>query len=117
MTQNFLDAVIASPLTPPALAFIEGNYPTLLALGQDAVTDVLAKIKAGDKQAALIALELRLTDPDVIIAFENQNAKDLLASVAAREKFIGELETFAEELLPTLVTLGVKVATGGIGAL
>lgn len=113
MAQNFLDTLIASPLTPQALAFVEGNYTTLLLVGQDAVTDVLQKIKAGDKQAALIALEVRLSDPSTIIAFETQNAKDCLASVAAKEKFIGELESIGETLLPTLLKIGIGVATGG----
>ena len=113
MPSTWLDTVLASPLTPPALAFVEGNYPVLLAIGQDAVTDVLQKIKAGDRQAALVALETKLADPDTIIAFENQNAHDLMTSVAAREKFIGELESVGESLLPTLISLGIKVATGG----
>ena len=114
---TWLDPVIAqlkSAGTADALAFVESNYSTLLPLGLDSVTDILALLKAGQNQQAIITLESRLCDPDVIIAYELQTAEVCTAREKAIESFKAGLKSFALELLPVLVKVASTVASGGL---
>ena len=114
---TWLDDVVTQLKTPGgagALTFVEANYNTLLALGLDAVTQILDLFKTGQRQAALVALESRLTDPEMIIAYENQNATDCFARVKAWEKFKTEMESFALQLLPLVIKVAAGAASGGL---
>ena len=113
---TWLDSVVTELKangTADALAFVETNYNTLLPLGLDSITDILALLKAGQNQQAMIALESRMTEPDVIIAYELQNAEVCAVRTKTIEAFKANIEKFALELLPLVVKIAAGVATGG----
>ena len=117
---TWLDSVITGlkqPAAAPALAFVEQNYVTLLALDIDTVTEILTLFKNGEGHAARMQLAVKLTDPDVIIAWEQQNAADCAAATANWDRFVAAAEKFAVDLLPVLIKVGETIATGGLGAL
>ncbi len=115
--KNWLDDVVTQlkrPGSQAALSFVEANYSTLAALNLDTVTEIITLLGTNQRQAALIKLETRITDPDVIIAYEKQNAGDCVAREKAWEDFKAGLENFALQLLPALLKVGASVATGGL---
>jgi hypothetical protein len=117
---TWLDSVITglqAPAAAPALSFVEQNYTTLLALDMDTVIQVLGLFKTGQGQVARAALAAKLTDPDVIIAWEQQNAQDCAAATKNWDAFVATAEKVAMDLLPVILKVGETIATGGLGAL
>ena len=114
---TWLDAVVQQLQTPggaAALSFVEANYTTLLALDMASVREILTLFGTNQRQAALVKLETKLTDPAVIVAYETQNAGDCAAREKAWETFKSGMENFALTLLPVVVKVAETVATGGL---
>ena len=108
---NFVGEVRATG-TIEALAFVESNYLPLANLGLDGTNQVLQLFIAGKDTEAMLILDANL-GPDDIIAAENKNAADLNAKIAAREKFISELKSFAWALAPIVLKLALGAVSGG----
>src|SRR5271157_326142 len=115
---TWLDGIVTQLKTPgsadaQALAFVEGNYNTLLPLGLDSITDILTLLQSGQTQQAMITLESRLTDPEVIAAYEQQNSQVCAAREKSIEDIKANIEKFVVTLLPIAVKVGMTIASGG----
>ena len=93
---------------------MEQNYTTLLALDLETVTQVLGLFKTGQGQHARAILAAKLTDPDVIVAWELQNAADCAAATANWDRLVATAEKVAVDLLPVVLKVAESVATGGL---
>jgi hypothetical protein len=112
-----MDAMVtelkASNAPLEALAFVEANYSLMEELGFDAFSEVVNLYREGQPDQAVLVLEANL-GPAEIIQMENKVAGDLKAAIELHEKFKRELQTFALDLVPIVIKVGVAIVSGGI---